>query len=131
MFIMRFAMRSGTEDLPPERICTAPLLTCIVGRDKGLRGDRIVPAPRRRGRLSSVSDTTRCRHRRRTSTLPISVAALLLAHYEPVKLAEDLVIVDLLSRGRVSYVVGIGYRDQEFEMFGVERRRERSSSKNA
>ncbi len=59
----------------------------------------------------------------RTSTLPISVAALLLALYEPVKLAEDLVIVDLVSRGRVSYVVGIGYRDEEFEMFGVERRR--------
>ena len=34
----------------------------------------------------------------RTNTLPISVAALLLAFYEPVKLAEDLAIVDLLSR---------------------------------
>ena len=58
----------------------------------------------------------------RTSTMAISVAALLLALYEPVKLAEDLAVVDLLSRGRVSYVVGIGYRDEEFEMFGVDRR---------
>jgi len=32
-------------------------------------------------------------------------------------------VVDLLSRGRVSYVVGIGYRDEEFAMFGVDRRR--------
>jgi alkanesulfonate monooxygenase SsuD/methylene tetrahydromethanopterin reductase-like flavin-dependent oxidoreductase (luciferase family) len=39
-----------------------------------------------------------------------------------VKLAEDLAIVDLLSQGRVSYVIGIGYRDEEFNMFGVERR---------
>ena len=31
-------------------------------------------------------------------------------------------MVDLISRGRVSYVVGIGYRDEEFEMFDVERR---------
>jgi alkanesulfonate monooxygenase SsuD/methylene tetrahydromethanopterin reductase-like flavin-dependent oxidoreductase (luciferase family) len=59
----------------------------------------------------------------RTAQLPINVAALLLALYEPVKLAEDLAVVDLISRGRVSYVVGIGYRDEEFAMFGVDRRR--------
>ena len=58
----------------------------------------------------------------RTNTLPINVAALLLALDEPVKLAEDLAVVDLISRGRVSYVIGIGYRDEEFDMFGVERR---------
>ena len=58
----------------------------------------------------------------RTTTLTINVAALLLAFYEPVKLAEDLAVVDLLSRGRVSYVIGIGYRDEEFAMFGVDRR---------
>jgi alkanesulfonate monooxygenase SsuD/methylene tetrahydromethanopterin reductase-like flavin-dependent oxidoreductase (luciferase family) len=58
----------------------------------------------------------------RTTTLPITVAALLLALYEPVKLAEDLAVVDLISRGRVSYVIGIGYRDEEFDMFGVDRR---------
>jgi alkanesulfonate monooxygenase SsuD/methylene tetrahydromethanopterin reductase-like flavin-dependent oxidoreductase (luciferase family) len=58
----------------------------------------------------------------RTTTVPISIAALLLAHYEPVKLAEDMAVLDLLSRGRVSYVVGIGYRDEEFAMFGVDRR---------
>lgn len=58
----------------------------------------------------------------RTTTLPVIVAALLLALYEPVKLAEDLAVVDLISRGRVSYVIGIGYRDEEFAMFGVDRR---------
>jgi alkanesulfonate monooxygenase SsuD/methylene tetrahydromethanopterin reductase-like flavin-dependent oxidoreductase (luciferase family) len=58
----------------------------------------------------------------RTSTMAISVAALLLSFYEPVKLAEDLAVVDLISGGRVSYVIGIGYRDAEFEMFGVDRR---------
>ena len=58
----------------------------------------------------------------RTTTMPITVAALLLALYEPVKVAEDLAVVDLISRGRVSYVVGIGYRDEEFAMFGVDRR---------
>jgi len=58
----------------------------------------------------------------RTEHVAINVAALLLALYEPIKLAEDLAVVDLVSRGRVSYVVGIGYRDEEFAMFGVDRR---------
>ncbi len=58
----------------------------------------------------------------RTGSMPINVAALLLALYEPVKLAEDLAVVDLISRGRVSYIVGIGYRAEEFAMFGVDRR---------
>src|SRR5580704_7300565 len=58
----------------------------------------------------------------RTTSMPINVAALLLSLYEPVKLAEDLAVVDLISQGRVSYVIGIGYRDEEFDMFGVDRR---------
>jgi alkanesulfonate monooxygenase SsuD/methylene tetrahydromethanopterin reductase-like flavin-dependent oxidoreductase (luciferase family) len=59
----------------------------------------------------------------RTTTLQISVAALLMALYEPVKLAEDLAVIDLIARGRVSYVVGIGYRSEEFAMFGIDRSR--------
>jgi alkanesulfonate monooxygenase SsuD/methylene tetrahydromethanopterin reductase-like flavin-dependent oxidoreductase (luciferase family) len=59
----------------------------------------------------------------RTTSIPINVAALLLALYEPIKLAEDMAVVDLISRGRVSYVVGIGYRAEEFAMFGIDRRR--------
>jgi alkanesulfonate monooxygenase SsuD/methylene tetrahydromethanopterin reductase-like flavin-dependent oxidoreductase (luciferase family) len=59
----------------------------------------------------------------RTSTLHLTVAALLLALYEPVKLAEDMVVVDHLSGGRVSYVIGIGYRSEEFALFGVDSRR--------
>ena len=58
----------------------------------------------------------------RTRALPIQVAALLLPFYEPVRLAEDLAIIDLLSGGRVSFVIGLGYRDEEFAMFGVERK---------
>ncbi len=58
----------------------------------------------------------------RTVTLPITIAALLIAHYEPVKLAEDMAVLDLISRGRTSYVIGIGYRQEEFDLFGVDRK---------
>ncbi|MEM7287673.1 MAG: LLM class flavin-dependent oxidoreductase [Actinomycetota bacterium] len=57
----------------------------------------------------------------RTSRVPISVAALLLLMYDPVKLAEDMITLDHLSKGRVGYTIGLGYRPSEYEMFGVDR----------
>jgi alkanesulfonate monooxygenase SsuD/methylene tetrahydromethanopterin reductase-like flavin-dependent oxidoreductase (luciferase family) len=56
----------------------------------------------------------------RTDRIPIIVAALLLPLYEPIRLAEDMAVVDLASRGRVSYVVGLGYRREEYAQFGVD-----------
>lgn len=54
----------------------------------------------------------------RTRTLRVSASALLLPLYDPVKLAEDLAVLDLASGGRVAITVGIGYRPAEFAMFG-------------
>jgi len=56
----------------------------------------------------------------RTSALSINVGALLALMYDPVKLAEDMSVLDHLSRGRVSYTIGLGYRTREYEMFGVD-----------
>lgn len=56
----------------------------------------------------------------RTVTVPINIAALLLLMYDPIKLAEDLNVLDHLSRGRVSATIGLGYRAEEFAMFGID-----------
>ena len=55
-----------------------------------------------------------------TRQLPITVGALLLLMYDPVKLAEDIAVLDHLSQGRVNYIIGLGYRDTEYAMFGVD-----------
>src|SRR3954454_13451196 len=55
----------------------------------------------------------------RTTTLQIAVGAALLPLYDPVKLAEEMVVLDHISRGRVSYVFGIGYREDEYDLFGL------------
>ena len=55
----------------------------------------------------------------RSENLRISIAALLLPMYDPVKLAEDLVVLDHVSRGRAATTLGLGYRAEEFAMFGV------------
>lgn len=54
----------------------------------------------------------------RTSTVPITVAALLVPLHDPVRLAEDMAVLDVVSGGRVSYVAGLGYRPEEYAMFG-------------
>lgn len=56
----------------------------------------------------------------RTRRMRVGAAALLLPFYDPVKLAEDLVVLELASGGRVFVTVGIGYRPEEFAMFGCD-----------
>jgi len=54
----------------------------------------------------------------RTRTCPILVSALIVPLYDPIKLAEDMAVLDLLSGGRVSYITAVGYRPEEYEQFG-------------
>jgi len=56
----------------------------------------------------------------RTSRMPIIVAVVLLPLYDEVRLAEEMIVLDHLSRGRASFVAAIGYRPVEYEMFGVD-----------
>jgi alkanesulfonate monooxygenase SsuD/methylene tetrahydromethanopterin reductase-like flavin-dependent oxidoreductase (luciferase family) len=56
----------------------------------------------------------------RTSQIPIMVAIFQLPLYNSVRLAEEMCVLDIISRGRVSYVGGLGYRPEEYEMLGVD-----------
>ena len=57
----------------------------------------------------------------RTERLMISLVAVILPFYDPVRLAEEIAVLDIISKGRTSYVFGIGYRAEEFEHFGLDR----------
>jgi alkanesulfonate monooxygenase SsuD/methylene tetrahydromethanopterin reductase-like flavin-dependent oxidoreductase (luciferase family) len=54
----------------------------------------------------------------RTRSIPVSVAALVVNLHDPVRLAEDVAVLDHLSAGRVTYTLGLGYRRDEYAMFG-------------
>lgn len=56
----------------------------------------------------------------RTESTIIVVAALLGLLYDPIRLAEDLAVLDHVSAGRVMCVIGMGYRDEEYQLFGVD-----------
>jgi len=56
----------------------------------------------------------------RTRHIRIGIMALLLPLYDPVRLAEDLAVLDLASGGRIAVTVGQGYRPEEYSMCGVD-----------
>jgi alkanesulfonate monooxygenase SsuD/methylene tetrahydromethanopterin reductase-like flavin-dependent oxidoreductase (luciferase family) len=58
----------------------------------------------------------------RTRKIQINIAAILVPLHDPVRLAEQLAAVSLVSGGRIGFVAGLGYRQEEFEMAGVDRR---------
>lgn len=58
----------------------------------------------------------------RTKRIQINIAAILVPMHDPVRLAEQLATLVLVSRGRIGFVAGLGYRAEEFEMAGVDRR---------
>ncbi|WP_340317995.1 LLM class flavin-dependent oxidoreductase [Rhizorhabdus argentea] len=55
----------------------------------------------------------------RTSTMRIHPCAIILPLHDPVRIAEDCVVVDIVSNGRLDVTIGLGYVPAEFEMFGV------------
>lgn len=59
----------------------------------------------------------------RTRSIQINVAAVLVPLHDPVRFAEEVAALALLSGGRFSFVAGLGYRHEEFEMAGVDRKR--------
>jgi alkanesulfonate monooxygenase SsuD/methylene tetrahydromethanopterin reductase-like flavin-dependent oxidoreductase (luciferase family) len=56
----------------------------------------------------------------RTRTLAILLAAVPLPLWDPVRLAEEISVLDLISKGRVSYAFGVGHRQEEYEHFGID-----------
>ena len=55
----------------------------------------------------------------RTTQIRISNDIALLPLYHPVRLAEELAVLDHISNGRMEFGIGMGYVPKEFEAFGV------------
>ena len=55
----------------------------------------------------------------RTSRIRIASGVLLMPFHNPIRLAEDIATVDVISGGRFELGVGIGFKREEFSGFGV------------
>lgn len=56
----------------------------------------------------------------RTSTMRLGVLAWTLALHQPVQLAEEIALLDHLTRGRLEVGVGLGHRPAELEQTGLD-----------
>ncbi len=58
-----------------------------------------------------------------TRRIAVTVSAIIGPLHDPLRLAEDIAVLDLLSGGRLITVAGIGYRPEEYAIFDVEWKR--------
>jgi alkanesulfonate monooxygenase SsuD/methylene tetrahydromethanopterin reductase-like flavin-dependent oxidoreductase (luciferase family) len=56
----------------------------------------------------------------RTSRVMLGTDILVAAFYHPVRLAEDLTLLDIMSSGRITCGIAIGYKPDEFALYGAE-----------
>ena len=54
-----------------------------------------------------------------TTTLKLGTSVILLPLHHPVRLAEDVITLDIVSRGRFILGVGLGYQPADFRTFDV------------
>src|SRR4051794_1095035 len=54
----------------------------------------------------------------RTKRLGVSVSALILPLHDAKRVAEDMAVIDLASGGRLIVIAALGYRPEEYAMFG-------------
>ncbi len=120
MFTLRFDMRSPDFGAPIDELYSGAIEMCAWAEDRGAlltvlsehhgAEDRHLPSPLILAAAIAA----------RTERLPILLAALVLPFYDPVRLAEDMSVLDIISAGRVSYVLGVGHRPEEYDHFGLD-----------
>ena len=55
----------------------------------------------------------------KTNQLNVGTSVILLPLHHPVRVAEDVVTLDIVSKGRIILGVGLGYQAADFRAFGV------------
>src|ERR1700757_1050186 len=120
MFTLRFDMRAPAWGAPAADLYAAAIDMCAWAEKRGAivavlsehhgAEDGHLPSP-----LILASAIAA-----RTETLAILLAAVVIPFWDPVRLAEEISVLDNISKGRVSYAFGIGHRTEEYEHFGVD-----------
>jgi alkanesulfonate monooxygenase SsuD/methylene tetrahydromethanopterin reductase-like flavin-dependent oxidoreductase (luciferase family) len=122
MITLRFDMRAPDIGAPATELYGAAIDMCAWAETRGAfvavlsehhgAHDGHLPSPLILGSAIAA----------RTERLAILLAAVVIPFWDPVRLAEEISVLDIVSNGRVWYAFGIGHRAEEYEHFGVEMR---------
>ena len=118
MFTMRFDMRAPDFGAPAPDLYRAAIEMAEWAEDKGCVAVQVCEHHRSQDGYLPQPMILASAISARTKTLPIQVAALIVPLHDPVELAEQMAVLDLVSGGRVSYVCAIGYVQAEYDQFG-------------
>jgi alkanesulfonate monooxygenase SsuD/methylene tetrahydromethanopterin reductase-like flavin-dependent oxidoreductase (luciferase family) len=120
MFTLRFDMRAPDWAAPATALYTAAIDMCAWAETRGAiltvlsehhgADDGHLPTP-----LILASAIAA-----RTKQLAILLAAVPIPLWDAIRLAEEMTVLDLISRGRASYVFGVGHRSEEYDHFGLD-----------
>lgn len=120
MYTLRFDMRAPSSGAPLNELYRSALDMATWGDGHGCSGlvvhehhiaaDGYLPSPVPMAAAFAA----------RTERVPIVISLVVLPLYHPIRLAEEMCVLDHLSKGRVSYIGGIGYRPIEYELYGLD-----------
>jgi alkanesulfonate monooxygenase SsuD/methylene tetrahydromethanopterin reductase-like flavin-dependent oxidoreductase (luciferase family) len=116
---MRFDMRAPDFGAPAVELYQAAIDMCEWAETRGCMAavicehhsspDGYLPSPLILGSAIAA----------RTNKLMMTLIVI-LPFYDPVRLAEEIAVLDLISKGRATYVFGLGYRPEEYQHFGLD-----------
>lgn len=118
MFTLRFDMRAPSIGASPTELYAAASEMSAWAETRGCvaavlcehhcADDGYLPSPLLLGAAIAA----------RTERLMLNLV-ILLPFYDVARLAEDMSVLDHISAGRATYVFGIGYRQREYDHFGL------------
>lgn len=118
MFTLRFDMRAPSIGASPTELYAAASEMAAWSETQGCvaavlcehhcADDGYLPSPLLLGSAIAA----------RTEQLMLNLV-IILPFYDVARLAEDMSVLDHISAGRASYVFGVGYRQEEFDHFGL------------
>jgi len=115
--ILRFDMRAPDWATPRADLYQAALDMCAFADEHGFDMVYLAEHHGVEDGYCPSSITLAAAVAARTKTIETRLSAIVAPLHDPLRLAEELVVLDIISRGRVSLVAVGGYVASEFEMF--------------
>lgn len=115
---LAFDMRAPDLGTPPQKLYRAAVEMAAFADRIGLAGINLMQHHGSEDGYLPQPFTLAAAMAAVTKRIRFSLGAVILPLHDPVEMAEQIAVVDLISNGRLSVIFGAGYVPSEFAMFG-------------